>query len=429
MFSTLRSGKVGGKDLFDASVYKDDRLTSMFHDMVRNLHEKTSDATPTDFHHLLASLAEEGRLLRLYSQNVDCIDTRLEPLKTSVPLAPKGPWPKTVQLHGGLEKMNCSRCNFVGQFEPEKFNGATPPECGECTEMETVREIAGKRCLGVGRLRPRIVLYNEFNPEADVIGQITNADLKARPDAVIVVGTSLKVPGVRRIVREMCGVVQDYRGGMTIWINECDPPVGREFDGAFDLIVKGDCQKVAQLASMPRYDGSEPSTPPPSQQPQTTCTVEVQVLRPLQQLLSPSISPQPTKEAKPAGRKRTAAAVDAAENPAKKARKTPAPKAKTKAPAKAAATKRNATVMGAFKTVKKAVTSVVAKAKPKRAYVRKVPVKTPEPAISDTITVFTPPSSETFSPPSPTMSSPLSSPPASISSARSSRIPIGSLLN
>ncbi|KAI5800133.1 DHS-like NAD/FAD-binding domain-containing protein [Geopyxis carbonaria] len=302
LFTTLRSAKTPGKELFDASVYKDDKLTSSFHDMVRDLHALTSKAQPTEFHHMLATLAKEGRLLRLYTQNVDCIDTRLDPLQTRVPLPAKGPWPKSVQLHGGLDYENCSKCGWIGPFEPEIFVGPEPPDCQECVEMESVRGIAGKRCLGIGKLRPRIVLYNEFNPESEPIGTITNADLKSRPDAVIVVGTSLKVPGVRRIVREMCNSVGDYRGGITVWMNAGEQPGGKEFEGLFDLVVRGDCEKVARLANMPHWDNSKPA--PYKESPAVSCpqpcadecrhgsTIEVQI----PQLPSPSMSPRPSNK-------------------------------------------------------------------------------------------------------------------------------------
>ena len=74
LFSSLRKEhklKSSGKDLFDASVYRDDNSTADFHDMVRSLSQKTKDAQPTPFHHLLATLAEQGRLHRLYTQNVE----------------------------------------------------------------------------------------------------------------------------------------------------------------------------------------------------------------------------------------------------------------------------------------------------------------------------------------------------------------------
>ena len=79
LFATQRSQhkvKASGKHLFDASVYKHESSTTSFHTMVREMSEMSKKAQPTPFHHLLASLAQEGRLLRLYSQNIDCIDLR-----------------------------------------------------------------------------------------------------------------------------------------------------------------------------------------------------------------------------------------------------------------------------------------------------------------------------------------------------------------
>lgn len=257
LFKELRSQhnlKSSGKDLFDASVYQDDSSTSSFHDMVRSLSAKTKSAQPTAFHHLLATLAHEGRLLRLYSQNVDGIDTALEPLKTEVPLPKKAPWPKTIQLHGGLDKMVCSKCHKLSEFKAELFDGPIPPSCTECEENDGVRAVAGKRSHGIGRLRPRMVLYNEHNPDDEAIGSVTRMDLRTRPDAVIVAGTTLKVPGVRRITREMCGVVRDRRDGVTIWINNDPEPIGKDLENCWDLVVRGPCDEVARHAAMRRWD-------------------------------------------------------------------------------------------------------------------------------------------------------------------------------
>lgn len=185
--------------------------------------------------------------MRLYTQNVDGIDVALPSLETSVPLSMKGPWPRTIQLHGGLEKMVCSKCNHLSTFEAALFDGPEPPLCGVCVETDKVRtDHAGKRSHGIGKLRPRIVLYNEHNPDEEAIGAVVGSDLRSRPDAVIVVGTSMKIPGVRRIVREMCGVVRGRRDGLAVWINQEAPPVGKEFEDCWDLIVKGACDEVAR---------------------------------------------------------------------------------------------------------------------------------------------------------------------------------------
>jgi NAD-dependent histone deacetylase SIR2 len=260
LFTTLRSQhklKASGKHLFDASVYRNDSSTSSFHDMVRELSHLTQNAKPTPFHQMLATLAEEGRLMRLYSQNVDGIDTSLEPLATKVPLNIKGPWPKTIQLHGGLEKMVCSKCGHLSDFDGALFEGPEPPLCKECESTDILRVAGGLRSHGIGRLRPRMVLYNEFNPDEEAIGAVSHADLKSRPDAVIVVGTSLKVPGIRRLAKEMCAVTRGRRGGFTAWINHDPEPVGVDFKDSWDMVVRGECDEVARLAGLPHYDDKD----------------------------------------------------------------------------------------------------------------------------------------------------------------------------
>ena len=254
LFNTLRSDnklKASGKHLFDASVYQTDDSTSSFHDMVRTLSQLVSDAKPTVFHEMLATLASERRLMRLYTQNVDGIDTSLPPLITKVPLENKGPWPQTIQLHGSLEKMVCTKCNKLSPFQAALFSGPIPPLCIQCVENDQIRtDVAGKRSHGIGRLRPRMVLYNESNPDDEAIGAVVKADLLKRPDAVIVVGTSMEIPGVKRMVREMCGIVRNRRDGVAIWINRGPPPIGKEFEDCWDLVVAGDCDEVAQRVNL-----------------------------------------------------------------------------------------------------------------------------------------------------------------------------------
>lgn len=263
LFNTLRREHKlrgsSGKELFDASVYNDHAMTSSFHDMVRSLSAIASEAKPTCFHRLLAKLAEEKRLMRLYTQNVDGIDTALPELETQTPLNPRAPWPRTIQLHGGLNKMVCQKCSHTADLQADLFQGPDPPSCPICFETDRLRGTTGQRPRGVGRLRPRIVLYNEHNPDEDAIGSVVTSDLRARPDALLVVGTSLKIPGVRRIVREMSAVVRDRRDGVAVWINRDNAPCGREFENCWDLVVHGDSDDVARHFNQEAAPVPEPS--------------------------------------------------------------------------------------------------------------------------------------------------------------------------
>ncbi|KAI4721690.1 DHS-like NAD/FAD-binding domain-containing protein [Aureobasidium sp. EXF-10727] len=267
LFNSLRAQhnlKGSGKDLFDAShVYKDASSTASFHQMVREMSHMTKSARPTPFHQMLATLAQQDRLLRLYSQNVDGIDTSLEPLATRIPLQKEeGKWPKTIQLHGGLDKMVCSKCHELSDFHADLFDGPVPPVCTNCEELNRVRtEVAGKRSHGVGMLRPRMVLYNEHNPDDEAIGAVTREDLRKRPDAIIVVGTTLKVPGVKRIVREMCATVRDRKDGVAIWINAGPEPSGKEFEDCWDIVVKGTCDEIARHAALRQWNEQDMGVP------------------------------------------------------------------------------------------------------------------------------------------------------------------------
>ena len=149
--------------------------------------------------------------------------------------------------------MVCSKCQVVSELEPALFNGHEAPPCNACVETDKIRtDHAGKRSHGIGRLRPRIVLYNEHNPDQEAIGAVMQADLRTRPDAILVVGTTLKIPGVKRFVREMCGLVRDRKDGIAVWINRNAPP--KEFDNSWDLVVQGECDNVANHVNLKRWD-------------------------------------------------------------------------------------------------------------------------------------------------------------------------------
>jgi NAD-dependent histone deacetylase SIR2 len=244
--------------LFDASVYRDADSTSSFHQMVRELSELSDSKTPTLFHNMLSKLADEDRLLRLYTQNVDGLEMKTKSLQTTVPLNRKGPWPKTIQLHGGLQKMVCTKCNDMLDLDADLFDGPTPPFCEQCRAVDNARtEYAGKRSHGIGRLRPRMVLYNEHNPDDEAIGAVVKADLRTRPDALIVVGTTLKIPGVKRIVKEMGAIIRGRRDGLNVWINMDDPPVHKDYE--WDIVVRGPCDRVAREAETRIWDAPSQS--------------------------------------------------------------------------------------------------------------------------------------------------------------------------
>lgn len=56
------------------------------------------------------------------------------------------------------------------------------------------------------------------------------------------VGTSLKIPGTKRIVKESINAVHHTPRGTAVWIN-FDPPPSKDYD----IWIKGDCQKIPEI--------------------------------------------------------------------------------------------------------------------------------------------------------------------------------------
>lgn len=244
-----------GKDLFDFNqVYSCDEMSIKFNGMITNLHKLSKESESTDFHSMLNEIAAEGRLQRLYTQNIDGLDTRLAHLNTKIPL--EKPAPMTIQLHGSVNHVECNMCSKIDELDPTIFKCNSEdttsktqivPICPQCEEYESVRMVAGLRSKGAGKLRPRVVLYNETHPEGDLIGEITSHDIKKKPDCLIVVGTSLQIPGVKQLCKQFVQTVRAQKG-IVLYLNK-ELPSQRVLDtlGSVDLIVHGDCQDLSKF--------------------------------------------------------------------------------------------------------------------------------------------------------------------------------------
>lgn len=246
LFSSLATKESGqGKNLFDYNLFRNTDSIAAFEDMIRSLAKLSNTAQPSPFHRMMDSVSAQNRMLRLYTQNIDDLDTQLPNLQTCVPLTPKE-FPKNVQLHGSIKLLNCSKCNYTCPLSTPKLITS----CTNCRELNEVRQIAGKRTHSEGFLRPRIVLYNEFHPDGELIGRITEKDLKSKPDCLVISGTTLKIPGVKRLVKEMARVVH-ANNGYVIWINIDLPPQNVvDYIDYIDLVVVGDCQLVPGLVKL-----------------------------------------------------------------------------------------------------------------------------------------------------------------------------------
>jgi len=246
------------RNVFDISIFNTEDSTRQFLAAAENLWQQCSSATISPFHRYIGHLAQRGRLVRQYSQNVDWIEDQLSSLSTaekgqaqsskrnSPRMHTKGPWPLTIHLHGRLDIMRCHKCGASFSTTAELLQGPTLPLCPACHQVNECRLIQGKRVLSAGRLRPDILLYGEESLDQDAIGRVCTNDIRARIDAVLVVGTRLSVPGAKRLAIELC---QSARASSTeratIWISKDPPP--STYQHLFDVILIGDCDDIVGM--------------------------------------------------------------------------------------------------------------------------------------------------------------------------------------
>ncbi|CAL9737165.1 NAD-dependent histone deacetylase Hst4p [Monosporozyma servazzii] len=253
------------KSLFDInSIYSNNEQTKRFNKLITTLHNLSKENNPTPFHHLIDKLSSQGRLRRIYTQNIDALETKLPSFKLNDPtifphLPSTPPYPQLVQLHGSINYTQCNKCYNIKLLNPYDFIDSHDdtdlvPNCSQCQEFEEVRQIAGLRPKGVGKLRPKIVLYNELHPEGDEIANIINLDTKSKKvDCLLIVGTTLEIPGVRQLIMNLNKNLQRQRimGKCVVIFVSNELPSNKIMklfdDSGIDLIVHGDCQNLSDL--------------------------------------------------------------------------------------------------------------------------------------------------------------------------------------
>lgn len=248
---------VKGQDLFDISIFRDEMNLSMFCTFMESLYLYSIDAKPTETHRFIKILKEKKKLLRCYTQNIDGLEDKMN-LKMGIDLSEfdsRGPFTKTwqgldvVQLHGNINSLACTQCfhNFNWNVEyREQFSNGSNPECKNCYLKYQERLYLGKRLTGnIGMLRPNIVLYGENHPQAEILANGLNKDINLRPDLFIIMGTSLRVDGVKKLVKSLAQSVHN-RGGTVLFVNKT--PVSQAmWSNIIDYEILCDCDEFVRL--------------------------------------------------------------------------------------------------------------------------------------------------------------------------------------
>lgn len=241
-----------GKEMFDISLFRDEMKISVFATFMEKLYSSVKLAQPTKTHKFIAHLKNRGKLLRCYTQNIDGLEEILGLETSNSSFETSAAVPKNndkrnvdvIQLHGDLNTLACTRCFHEFQWNrylARFFRRGELPTCPECERVNNERTQQGKRCINnIGYLRPNIVLYGENHPSGDIISEGLTSDInRGRPDYFIIMGTSLKVDGVKRVVKQISKQVHD-RNGIVILINKTKLAESN-WNGIIDYQICTDC--------------------------------------------------------------------------------------------------------------------------------------------------------------------------------------------
>ncbi|GAV51678.1 hypothetical protein ZYGR_0AF01490 [Zygosaccharomyces rouxii] len=242
-----------GQEMFDISLFRDELKISMFATFMEKLYSSVRLAQPTKTHKFIAHLKNRNKLLRCYTQNIDGLEENLglemstnEQDPNVIGTSFNARWKNydVVQLHGDLNTLACTRCFHIfpwNRYWCRSFRRGELPTCPQCEEKNWKRCQEGKRQIdNTGCLRPNIVLYGENHPSSESIAQGLNLDIsRGRSDFFIIMGTSLKVDGIRKVVRQIAKQVHE-RGGIVLLINKTS--IGdSSWHGLIDYQILTDC--------------------------------------------------------------------------------------------------------------------------------------------------------------------------------------------
>lgn len=200
-----------------------------------SLHRQAEDACPTKTHNFIKNLSISNKLLRNYTQNIDAIERKVglctdltrgpvvRRLETTGNHSGSDKGVECVQLHGSLRNLRCLRCGKRQIYRRRKGKvSARDAKLTYCSLCHRYSRRAGLRRPEPGLLRPDIVLYGEEDPRSDTISNFIEHDLDRQVDLLLIIGTSLSVPGIRSLAKSFADVVHQH-GGIVVFVNRSKP--------------------------------------------------------------------------------------------------------------------------------------------------------------------------------------------------------------
>ncbi len=225
-------------------------------------------SSPTMTHRFICKLRDEKKLIREYTQNIDCVQAKAG-LSTNIQQKCDGESrtkaADCIQLHGSLQYLRCQLCSGLTNWDGLDnitAEGECPP-CPVCSALSKNRVDNSKRSSNKGALLPFVVLYDDDsknNPFATENTTTADRDAASRLTLVLIIGTSLTVKGTKSITEDFARSAHS-RNGTVILVNKT--PVAVSWAKHIDYWVKWDCDEwVLDLANRIGLDISTTTTNP-----------------------------------------------------------------------------------------------------------------------------------------------------------------------
>lgn len=213
----------------------------MYAEMIANLYEASDGACPTIFHQAMKCLDVLGRVLRVYTQNIDGLEAKagLEEFRTFDGSPEDEARGRVALLHGSLGTLACSAKPRSHTLPLRKYLGDLQrgflPSCPLCASQQPSNRLRPRL---PGQLRPDITLYNDTASEdrSIALGKLIEEDMQT-VDCVVVVGTSLKVDGFKKLVK---GMSKACSLQTTLYVNLEPPPSNMKAHFKYYLPIAAD---------------------------------------------------------------------------------------------------------------------------------------------------------------------------------------------
>ena|SRR5277367_5492049 len=88
-------------------------------------------------------------------------------------------------------------------------------------------------------MRPDVLLFGEEHPDSDTLETLISDDLKKKLDLLLIIGTSLKVDGIKSLVKKFAKAVRSNKGSI-VFVNKTEATKS-VWSNILGYWVEGDC--------------------------------------------------------------------------------------------------------------------------------------------------------------------------------------------